>query len=78
MISALQGCDALLEEIYRSIGSGRVRMEVFIPHTEYAAAGRLYGLAKIHAQDNTTGGCGWTSACPALPRRGTLPTRISP
>jgi hypothetical protein len=74
MISALEGCDALLEEMLRSIASGRTRMEVLIPHAKYAAASRLYGLAEIHAQENTTGGCGWTSGCPALPRRGTLPT----
>src|SRR5215211_4371676 len=56
MISALQGCEALLEEIYRSIASGRERMEVLIPHAEYAAASRLYGLAEIHAQENTASG----------------------
>jgi GTPase len=55
-MSALEGCDALLEEIYRSIASGRERMEVLIPHAEYAAATRLYGLAEIHAQENTTSG----------------------
>jgi hypothetical protein len=32
MISALEGCDALLEEMYRSIASGWTRMEVLIPH----------------------------------------------
>jgi hypothetical protein len=31
-------------------------MEVFIPHAEYAAASRLYGLAEIHAQENTASG----------------------
>jgi GTPase len=56
MISALEGCEALLEEIYRSIASGRERMEVLIPHSEYAAASRLYGLAEIHAQENTASG----------------------
>jgi GTP-binding protein HflX len=56
MMSALEGCDALLEEIYRSIASGRERMEVLIPHAQYAAATRLYGLAEIHAQENTTSG----------------------
>jgi GTPase len=55
-ISALEGCDALLEEMYRSIASGRTRMEVLIPHAKYAAASRLYGLAEIHAQENTTAG----------------------
>jgi GTPase len=56
MISALEGCEALLEEIYHAIASGRERMEVFIPHADYAAASRLYGLAEIHAQENTTQG----------------------
>ena len=31
-------------------------MEVVIPHAEYAAASRLYGLAEIHAQENTASG----------------------
>jgi GTP-binding protein HflX len=64
-ISALEGCEALLEGIYRSIASGRERMEVFIPHAEYAAASRLYGLAEIHAQENTASGL-WMDV--SLPR----------
>jgi GTPase len=56
MLSALEGCEALLEEIYRSIASGRERMEVLIPHAEYAAASRLYGAAEIHAQEDTEAG----------------------
>jgi GTPase len=55
-ISALGDWEALLEEIYDVIASGRERMEVFIPHAEYAAASRLYGLAEIHAQENTDSG----------------------
>jgi len=65
MISALGGCEALLEEIYRCIASGRERMEVLIPHAEYAAASRLYGLAEIHAQENTASGL-WMDV--SLPR----------
>ncbi|MDQ3795922.1 MAG: GTPase HflX [Actinomycetota bacterium] len=65
MISALEGCEALLEEIYRAIASGRDRMKVLIPHAEYAAASRLYGLAEIHAQENTTDGL-WMDV--SLPR----------
>ncbi|MDP8947952.1 MAG: GTPase HflX [Actinomycetota bacterium] len=65
MISALEGCEALLEEIYRSIASGRERMEVLIPHADYAAASRLYGLAEIHAQQTTTDGL-WMDV--SLPR----------
>jgi GTP-binding protein HflX len=65
MISALEGCDALLEEIYRAIASGRERMEVLIPHAEYAAASRLYGTAEIHAQEDTEAGL-WMDV--SLPR----------
>jgi GTPase len=65
MISALEGCEALLEEIYRAIASGRDRMKVLIPHADYAAASRLYGLAEIHAQENTTDGL-WMDV--SLPR----------
>jgi GTPase len=66
MISALlDGCDALLEEIYRTIASGRERMEVLIPHAEYAAASRLYGTAEIHAQEDREAGL-WMDV--SLPR----------
>ncbi len=56
MISALRGCEALVEEIYRAIASRRERIELMIPHAEYAAASRLYGLAEIHAQRSTSEG----------------------
>jgi GTPase len=56
MISAIEGVEALLAEIYGRVAAGRERMEVFIPHAEYAAASRLYGLAEIHAQENTASG----------------------
>ena len=56
MISALGDCEALLEEIYDVIASERERMEVFIPHADYAAASRLYGLAEIHARESTDSG----------------------
>jgi GTP-binding protein HflX len=66
MMSALEeDCGALLEEIYRMIASGRDRMEVLIPHAEYAAASRLYGTAEIHAQENTEAGL-WMDV--SLPR----------
>jgi GTPase len=55
-ISATLDCGALIEEIYRAIASRRERMRVFIPHAEYAAASRLYGLAEIYAQENTESG----------------------
>jgi GTP-binding protein HflX len=65
MMSAIEDCEALVEEIYRAIASRRVRMRVFIPHAEYAAASRLYGLAEIHAQENTDSGL-WMDV--SLPR----------
>jgi GTP-binding protein HflX len=65
MISALAGCEALLAEIYRTITSSRERVEVLIPHAEYAAASRLYGLAEIHAQRSTASGL-WMDV--SLPR----------
>ncbi len=55
-ISALIGCEPLLEEIYRRVADQRERMQVLIPHSEYGYASRLYGLAEIHAQSNTTTG----------------------
>jgi GTPase len=64
-ISALEDCEVLLEEIYGAIASGRERMEVLIPHAEYAAASRLYGTAEIHAQENTEAGL-WLDV--SLPR----------
>ena len=57
MISALRGdVGPLLEEIYRTISAERERIQVLIPHADYAAAARLYGLAEIHAQQNTETG----------------------
>ena len=64
-ISALIGCEPLLEEVYRRIADQRERMQVLIPHSEYGAASRLYGLAEIHAQRNTTTGL-WLDV--SLPR----------
>jgi GTP-binding protein HflX len=65
MISALSGCQALQGEIYHAIASGRERMTVLIPHAEYSAASHLYGLAEIHAQENTPTGL-WMDV--SLPR----------
>jgi GTP-binding protein HflX len=65
MLRSLEGCEALLEGIYRAIASERERMEILIPHAEYAAASRLYGMAEIHAQENTTSGL-WMDV--SLPR----------
>ena len=56
MMSALEDVGPLREEVYGAIAAGRERMEVLIPHAEYGAASRLYGLAEIHAQENTASG----------------------
>ena len=64
-ISAIEDCEPLVAEIYRAIASMRERMRVFIPHAEYAAASRLYGLAEIHTQENTDAGL-WMDV--SLPR----------
>jgi GTP-binding protein HflX len=55
-ISALHDCEDLLERIYASISAQRQRMSLLIPHSDYAAASHLYGLAEIHARENTPEG----------------------
>jgi GTP-binding protein HflX len=56
MISALHDSEALEERIYASISSQRQRMSLLIPHSDYAAASHLYGLAEIHTRENTPEG----------------------
>jgi GTP-binding protein HflX len=56
MISALHDCEDLLQRIYASIASQRQRMSLLIPHSDYSAASHLYGLAEIHARENTPEG----------------------
>jgi GTP-binding protein HflX len=56
MISALHDCEDLLERIYASISAQRQRMSLLIPHSDYAAASHLYGLAEIHTRENTPEG----------------------
>jgi len=55
-ISALHDCEDLLESIYASISAQRQRMSLLIPHSDYAAASHLYGLAEIHTRENTPEG----------------------
>lgn len=55
-LSAVESVEPLLGAIHREISSGRERMQVFIPHAEYAEASRLYGLAEIHARESTETG----------------------
>ena len=64
-VSAKEGVGPLLEAIYGEISGRRERIEVLIPHDEYAQASRLYGLAEIHARQSTEEGL-WMDV--SLPR----------
>ena len=55
-ISARSDVAPLLEEIYTAIDENRERMQVLIPHADYGAASRLFGLADIHARKTTDEG----------------------
>ena len=55
-ISARNDVGPLLDAIYAEISEGRERMEVLIPHDDYGAASRLYGLADIHSRRTTEEG----------------------
>lgn len=51
-----RGFEELLGEIHGSISGMRERMELLIPHSDYAVAAKLYGVAEIHAsKDNEDG-----------------------
>lgn len=57
MMSAVSGETApLLDRIYDAISRDRERMSIIIPHSEYASASRLYGLAEIHSSIETEAG----------------------
>ena len=64
-LSALESVEPLLDAVYREISTDRERMELVIPHAEYAEASRLYGLAEIHARESTETGL-WMDV--SLPR----------
>lgn len=55
-ISALQDVDPLRKAIYERISESRTRMKILIPHAEYPLATRLYGVAEIHATEETEDG----------------------
>ncbi|WP_166175872.1 GTPase HflX [Rubrobacter tropicus] len=59
------GVGPLLEAVYGEISVRRERIEVLIPHEDYAQASRLYGLAEIHDQKSTEEGL-WMDV--SLPR----------
>ena len=64
-LSALESVEPLLDAVYQEISTDRERMELVIPHAEYAEASRLYGLAEIHARESTETGL-WMDV--SLPR----------
>ena len=64
-ISARTGAGPLLDAIYAEISEGRERLQVLIPHDDYGAASRLYGLADIHSRRTTEEGL-WMDV--SLPR----------
>jgi GTP-binding protein HflX len=55
-ISALEDASPLLERIHGEISAIRERVQVLIPHAEYAAAADLYGKAEIHDSQDTLQG----------------------
>ena len=56
MFSAVSDAAPLLDAIYEAISDDRERMQVLIPHNDYGAASRLYGLADIHSRHTTEEG----------------------
>ncbi|MGH3089698.1 MAG: GTPase HflX [Rubrobacteraceae bacterium] len=56
VISAVEGCGELLARIHEEISNLGERMSVFIPHSEYEAVAKLYGLAEIHDSEQTEDG----------------------
>ena len=64
-ISARTDVGPLLDAIYAEISEGRERLQVLIPHDDYGAASRLYGLADIHSRRTTEEGL-WMDV--SLPR----------
>lgn len=50
------GLEGLKGEIHRKISGMRERMELLIPHAEYEAAARLYGVAEIHSRESREDG----------------------
>src|ERR671917_350144 len=64
-ISARTDVGPLLGAIYAEIAEGRERLQVLIPHDDYGAASRLYGLADIHSRRTTEEGL-WMDV--SLPR----------
>lgn len=57
LTSAIKGdVSGLVDAIYGAISVGRERMEILVPHSEYGVASSLYGIAEIHASEDTMSG----------------------
>ncbi len=56
LMSARLDASPLLDAINEALTYSSVRVELFIPHAEYGAVSGLYGLAEIHARENTAEG----------------------
>jgi GTP-binding protein HflX len=56
LMSARLDASPLLDAINEVLTRSSVRVELFIPHAEYGAVSGLYGLAEIHARENTVEG----------------------
>ncbi|WP_143526979.1 GTPase HflX [Rubrobacter xylanophilus] len=51
-----EGCEALLERIYETIAGMWERVELLVPHEEYAIVSRLHGRAEVHSRRHTERG----------------------
>jgi GTP-binding protein HflX len=79
-VSAVSGdVLSLNQSITRAISEERTRIEILIPHSEYAEASDLYGMAEIHASHSTEQGVRFDVTLPdqALKRysRYSIPSR---
>lgn len=70
--------DVLLEAIHGAISGMRERMEVLIPHSEYEAAARLYGVAEIHGSESRNEGVLMDVSLPAFSVATYAPYKVSP
>jgi GTPase len=51
-----KGLEKLSERIHEEISGMRERMEILVPHGEYEAAAKLYGIAEIHSKESREDG----------------------
>ncbi|MBA3610107.1 MAG: GTPase HflX [Rubrobacter sp.] len=55
-ISALSDTSALRDRIQHEISRSRTRLDLRVPHSDYAVVGKLYGIAEIHSTSNNEDG----------------------